>query len=186
MENELASTTSSATTTSITRSLTAIIVSHGASFKNAFEQVQKQLVKPDEIICVVCCGKIDIPADIRVYNSHRDDWGHLARDIGLRLATKDYIWWVNCDDEYRPDFTSKLLQAGVQLAWCDWDEQGRIQESYVGLGTITAGNFIVERELAQSVGWNHREYIADGLFCQDVWDKQPTFARVPEVLYYHR
>jgi len=93
---------------------------------------------------------------------------------------------VNCDDEYEPDFTSKLLQADVQLAWCDWDEQGRIQESYVGLGTITSGNFIVERKLAQSVGWNHREYIADGLFAMDVWDRQPTRARIPEVLYYHR
>jgi len=187
MESVLEATTSSATTTSTSKSLTAIIVSHAALIDNALEQIRKQSHQVDEIILIQCCGDItDEEIDIEVYNAHRDDFGHLARDIGLRLATKDYVWWVNCDDEYDPEFIRKLIDTDVQLAYCDWDERGRIQESYVGLGTITSGNFIIERKLAQKVGWNHRDYCADGRFLLDVWNELPTFAHIPEVLYTHR
>lgn len=179
--------TLSDTTTSSTKSLTAVIVAHNSPVEAINAQLLAQEYPPDEIILVACCMDTHgIPADIIVNNTHRDDFGHLARDIGLRLATKDYVMFAACDDEYDPKFTKTLLDANVQFAWCDWHEQGRIVESYVGLGSITSGNFIVETKLAQEVGWNHREYIADGKFCQDVWDRKPTFARIQEPLYTHR
>lgn len=181
-------TTTSTTKSPTPKTLSAVIVTHATPPQAIIKHLKTFNRVPDEIIVVACCvGLHGVTADIKVQNVHRDDFGQLARDIGLRLATKDMVMFVNTDDEYDPEFTEKLLAADVQLAYCDWNENDlRIQESYVSLGTITSGNFIVDRELAQSVGWNHRDYIADGRFVMEVMERSPTYTRIPEVLYTHR
>lgn len=151
------------------------------------ERLKKQTHQPDELI--VCMSDITpdgIKADMLVLDKNRNDWGHHKRDIGLRLATKEYVCFMNSDDEYDPSFINKMLTVNKDLMFCDWDENGRPQVSYPSIGTITAGNFVIRRKLAQSVGWNGRTYIADGEFIMRVMETSPAYEHVPEFLYTHR
>jgi hypothetical protein len=54
------------------------------------------------------------------------------------------------------------------------------------VGKITRGSFLVRTELAQRVGYRHREYHADGLFVDDLMAAGAIAEHVPGVLYWHR
>ena len=171
--------------------ISAVVTAHKDrnQLLTCLKNLKKQTKQPDEVILFVSDMPINfLEANIIVKDINRNDWGHNKRDIGLRLATKDYIVFINADDEYHVEFLEKLSQHTEDLIYCDFESHlaGRIIESYPSMGTITSGNFIIKRELAQKVGWKHRDYLADGKFIMEIMEQQPTYVRVPEVLYYHR
>lgn len=71
--------------------------------------------------------------DSRIQVVHRPENGRAgkARNDGLELATGEYLWFVDADDQITPEAAAVLLQfARVQQAdivlfsWCENDEQG--------------------------------------------------------------
>lgn len=171
--------------------VTAVVVCHEdkKQLLNMIRQLKEQTQPPEQIIAIACCTDIDdLGVDIALPDEHQGDWGHKGRETGLKHATEDRIGFFNCDDEYEPDFIEKLCAHGEDLVFCDFKTHaigGRVIESHPSLGAITSGNFLVNRKLAQEVGWNHRDYLGDGKFILDITATGCTWLRIPEVLYLH-
>jgi hypothetical protein len=129
-----------------------------------------------------------IEADMVLLDSHRDDVGQRLCDYGLRLASCDYVFFASCDDEYDPRFLEEMTKHDADIIHCDFHSHlnGGPVVSAPALGSITRGSFLVRRELAQSVGYNHRDYEGDGKFIADMKAAGATDVRVPEILYWHR
>jgi hypothetical protein len=121
-----------------------------------------------------------------------EDWGHEKRSKGLKRATGDWLGWFNDDDSYANDYLEKMLAVSKDqdVVYCAWN---KIPECVWGLGSSTSGNFIILREVAQSVGYSYRNYEADGWFIAEVirWKGRGTasnplkITRVDEILYFH-
>lgn len=120
-----------------------------------------------------------------------NDYGHEKRATGLQHAQGDYVTFWNADDRYHPTFIEKLSdlanQLAVDIVACDFNSHmgwpAMVTEPKEG--RITSGNFLVAREKALEVGYNHRIYNADWQFIRELTEAGATFARLPEVLYDH-
>lgn len=172
--------------------VTAVVVGHGdrAAISRAVEALQAQTRPPDEVIVASCCTDwFPVAADLRLIDGHEDDWGHRLCDYGIRLASSDRVWLVNCDDQYDPTFLAQLTAHDADIVHCDYTTHlagGAVLHSAPKLGHITRGNNIFSRCLAQRVGYHHRMYEADGLFIESLVASGATHLRVPTVLYHHR
>lgn len=170
--------------------ITAIVLGHSDAeqIKGMLEQMHEQTKTPDEIIVCVCCMSVDwIDADKVLLDKHVDDTGQRLCDYGLRLASKDYVMFASSDDQYDVKFIERLSQETADIIHCDFYSHllGREIQSQASLGSITRGSFIVRREIAKEIGYNHRDYNGDGHFVHDLKNAGATDIRVPEVLYRH-
>jgi hypothetical protein len=172
--------------------VTAVVIGHGdrAAIRRATEAVHAQTRRPDEVIVASCCtGWFPVEADLRLTDAHEDDWGHRLCDYGIRLASSDRVWLVNCDDQYEPTFLAELAAIEAGIVHCDYTThlaQGAVLRSAPRVGYITRGNNIFDRRLAQQVGYHGRVYEADGLFIESLVAAGATHEHVPAVLYHHR
>lgn len=171
--------------------ITAVITAHRAE-RELSAMMDWFIVQPfqdvEKIVLVSDMAVRDYPNFYRCPN--RDDWGHEKRSLGLFLAKGDYVAFFNTDDEYEDTYLTEMVAAtedGTDLVYCDFYSHlfGGIRKSEPRMQAITSGNFLVKRELAQRVGYNHRVYEADGLFIEDIMKAGATHKRVPEVLYTH-
>lgn len=181
---------SSDTTTSTTKSVSAVIISHADKEQvlGMVKQLNEQTKPPDEFILCVCCMEIgDIEADIKLLDIHRDDVGQSKCDMGLRLATKDYVGFFSSDDYYEPNYIEELMKHDTDIVYCDF--WSRVYNNTIGanpvVGQITRGCYLVRREFAVKVGYNGREYHSDGTFIEDLVKAGASEHRVPAVLYKH-
>lgn len=170
--------------------ISAVIVCHANKNEliDFIERLKLQSKPPDEVICLVCCmDLIGIEANILVSDVHREDWGASKCDIGLQLATKDYVWYCNTDDEPNLRLLERFSEESGDIIACDFNS--RLAGSNVAvapvIGQITRGTFTVRRELALKIGYIDRSYEADGLHAKEIAENG-TFVRVAEVLYDHR
>jgi hypothetical protein len=174
------------------RTVTAVVLGHGdrAAVDGMVKQMRAQTVPPAEVIVCVCCmDAAGIDADLVVIDQHEDDVGQRLCDYGLRLATADAVMFANSDDDYDPRFVEVLSGHQDHLVHCDYVSHLHAEpvvESRPAVGHITRGSFLVDRPLAQRVGYRHRVYEADGLFIEDLVRVGATTHRVPLVLYRHR
>lgn len=178
---------------------TAVVVTHAnpSGLRRMLENLRTQTRPPDEVI-VVCTqtdvGRVDyrraeLGFDRFVVASIAEvgDWGHAKRDVGLRLATGDWVGFFNDDDSYDPAYLERMLDKATELdveaVWCSWNENpgGDFRKF-----EATAGNFIVRTPLAQEIGWTGRHYEADGDFIDAiVASPGARTAKVGELLYHH-
>ena len=115
------------------------------------------------------------------------DWGHEKRAMGIDQASSDYIGFVADDDEYVPEYVEKMMallesEPNAEAVYCDWSLGVGVQFQF---GSSTSGNFFVSVDKAREVGWNSREYAADGEFINAVRDASSCILKVPEDLYHH-
>lgn len=172
-------------------SVSAVIIGHQdvKQVKAMIRQLKRQSQPPDEIILCVCCmDTTGIKVDIILNDRHHDDVGQSKCDMGLRLATKQYVGFFSSDDEYLPDYIEKLASVTAEVVFCDfWSHLiGKVIEARPEPGVITRGCYLVDRQFALQIGYRHRNYIGDGLFIMDLMNLGATAKRVPELLYYHR
>lgn len=166
--------------------VSAVVIGHNdpQGVATIISQLRPQV---DEIITITCCDN-QSTGDITVYDAHHDDVGQSKCDIGIRLATKDYVLLASSDDEYLPDFvkdmqghTEDLLLGGFQSHLV-----GTVTNSTPSLGRVTRGSFLVRREKALEVGYNHRNYEGDGLFIEDMVRNGATWVAIDKVNYIHK
>lgn len=173
---------------------TAVVVSHAApdACRSILGQLRYQTRPADETI-VLCSDTPDIarlreefPEAEFLERPNRDDWGHEKRAEGLERATGTFVGFFNDDDGYSRSYIDKMLSTAKQhqadVVYCSWNEY---PDCHFGLGSSTAGNFIVRTALAQQVGWAGRRYEADGDFIDAVGDRTERIVKVPEPLYTH-
>lgn len=180
-------------------SVTAIFVGHGddtAMAKAIATLRTKQTMPPDEVIAMTCCFGhntrfTEVVSDITVRDKHYDDWGQSKCDAAIRLATSDYLMFCAVDDDYDPTFIEKCVY-GTQMGKYDLVLAGFTSTKF-GLtvpnsepieGRVTRGSFIVSREAAKTIGYNHRDYAADGKFVEDI-ARHVMWTAVPELLHFH-
>lgn len=107
---------------------------------------------------------------------HLPKWGHkvVARNTGMKAATKDWICWLDCDDEYLKTylevlnsymtedypgykcyhFGSIVVRMGIQTIreTLDLKEEGEGMEEFKS-GGIGSGSFVFHRECLKKVGY---------------------------------
>lgn len=126
--------------------------------------------------------------DIEYIESEKryNDWGHSLRAIGLEKATGTFVHWNNGDNIVLPPFVEVMLGGGfcdnMDIVHCDilhnypinGKEPYNVLESRLMLNCIDMANFIIRTDIAKKVGFNHRNFAADGLFIEDVKTQIPT------------
>jgi hypothetical protein len=178
-------------------SVTAIFIGHGDDMGTAKAIANlrtKQTMPPAEVIAMTCCTNphfTEVVSDILVKDKHYDDWGQSKCDAAIHLATSDYLMFCAVDDDYDPHFIEKCLSAThmnrfeLVLAGFTSTKFGlTVPESLPVEGRVTRGSFIVSREAAKRIGYNHRDYAADGKFVEDM-AKHVEWTVVPELLHFH-
>lgn len=170
-------------------SVSAVVICHQSKDQliNFLDNLKSQTKPPDEVIVCVCCLELDgIEADIIIGSPHKDDWGAEKCDQGLKLASMDYIWYCNVDDEPHTGFLERLTRENGDIIACDFNSHLAGLNTAVApvVGQITRGCFIVRRDVAQQIGYYHRTYEADGLHAKEIAENG-SFKRVEEVLYTH-
>lgn len=173
---------------------TAVVTSHGfeRGLRHMLGNLMYQTRRPDETI--VChsgyAGNIlygmfkDFPWVARwIPRINHEDAGHDKRAYGLGIARSDFIGWFNDDDKYDRTYVEKMMVAvaDAPVAYCNWN---KFENCDFRMGSSTSGNFIVSTDLARDVGYQHRDYCADGHFIDAIAAKAGV-VKVEELLYYH-
>lgn len=128
---------------------------------------------------------------------HQDNQGvSIARNVGIHLATGDFICFIDSDDTYNPMFLEEMLlkqeATGFDVIYCgfNWiNEEGKTIESprelksgsamkryYTDLGFVHFGGMIIKRNLLISSGINfepHRKISEDVLFTVKLFNQGP-------------
>lgn len=156
--------------------------------------LQYQIVPPTETLVYVSGLKPSRIGKLREHFPHcrfsrqpdLQDWGHDKRRQGVQDAAGDYLGFFNDDDSYDNAYLHTMLHAvadGADAAYCAWNEQPNCS---FGLGSSTAGNFIVRTSLARSIGYPvDHGYECDGHFINAVEAFANQVVRVDEILYWH-
>ena len=181
------------TTTERKFTTTAVIIGHEdrEALIEAIQSVYLQTLPPDEVIACVCCMSpeylVEYGADIVVNDKHQNDVGQRFCDYGLKLASKDYVWFYSSDDYYDDNWLASMQVEPTDIILGGFDSRlvGRVEHSQPIIGQVTRGSFLVRREFAQKVGYNGREYSSDGQFIRDLVEAGASHCSVDKVLYKH-
>jgi hypothetical protein len=128
------------------------------------------------------------------------DYGNYARKAMLNQARGKYVLFIDDDNIILPDFLSVMVSAledsGADFAVCQVMHFGPLNEDEVGkppivlrgqpvkLFHIDPLQFLVRREVMQSIGWDTEHgYISDGYTLQQLSDRPGV--EVPMVLGVH-
>lgn len=87
-----------------------------SSLEDTLRSLQGQVSEDDQVLLVqdtldpdsrefidICAKKLDIKSKITIGDEHPYDWGGLARRVGLELATRDYVVYMDDDDAFASD-----------------------------------------------------------------------------------
>lgn len=121
----------------------------------------------------------------------RNDWGQEKTANALNAARGKYFIAVNMDDYYEPEALEKyveVMEAGkLDLGYADYEnKEGQTVLGEPTINRATRGALIVRSEFARIVGYNHRDYGADGRFAEDLVNAGAVHGRIPTVYYHHR
>lgn len=171
-------------------SVTAVVLSHQNKDQvvHMLKRLSEQTVKPDEVILSVCCMDVsDLVADVKVVDTHADDFGHGHCDKGLRLSTSDYTFFASADDDYDDTFIEALSAKNADLILGGFRSHlaGDVRISKPCVGEVTRGSFLIKTVTGQRIGYSGRGYSYDGQFILDVVKSGATVENVAEILHYH-
>jgi glycosyltransferase involved in cell wall biosynthesis len=174
----------------------AVVVSRGdkAGLFAMLDNLAAQTRPPDSVLVYVAdFSSVELAEVVDAYpdavvHAHPavDDWGHSARDRGIREAAGDWVGFFNSDDYYEPHYLERMLAAleesDADAVWCSWNEN---PEGGFCKYEATAGNFLVSLGLAKEIGWTGRHYEADGDFIDAVVASGAHCVKVSDLLYIH-
>lgn len=125
-----------------------------------------------------------------------NDWGHTPRNIGLELATEEWVVMTGEDNYYTPKFVEFFLQAAKSkpnsyFIFCDMVHNWvNFEYIYVKCepkyGKIDIGNFITKSELAKQIKIDPTFAQSDWKFVSQYLNKfKGDIVRIPKTLYVH-
>ena len=186
--------------------LSIIVPAYNAeeTLADCLQSLVGQTVEEKEII-VIDDGSTDrtpeILASFPVVSRRVENGGQgRARNIGLSMATGDYIGFVDSDDRAEKDMYEKLLRAaegeGADIALCDAmghypdgrQEPERIwREDRPMAAAGFASNKLFRRELLESVRFPEEKlWYEDTEFCAKAIHRAKKIIHIPEALYHYR
>lgn len=123
-----------------------------------------------------------------------NDWGHTPRNIGLEMATEDWVVMTGEDNYYVPAFVDEFLKNvdfQTKFMFCDMVHNW-VNKEYIYVpaapvyGRIDIGNFMTKRKFAQQMRLDTKEIAADAKFVEQYLMKFPgNIVHVKKVLYVH-
>jgi glycerol-3-phosphate cytidylyltransferase len=181
---------------------TAIVVAHGdpVLLDECLTRLGQQTYKNIEVD--VYYSGLELPKQLPDYGirinffnqPNKEDWGQEKVAYGINSARGEYLGIFNIDDIYRPDYIEKMLMelyssshGKLDLVYCNREEKdGSIVEGEPVLNKGDRGMFVIRSEFARMVGYNHRDYGADGRFLEEVIAAGAKHKILAEVLYTHK
>lgn len=169
---------------------TAVVVSHAnpSGLRAILGNLRYQSRPPDETLVYVSdpedLARIreQFPEAKFTVVDNMNDFGHAKRAQGIGEASGDYLGFFNDDDSYDVRYLEKMLaHAPAPVVYCGWSE---FEDCEFRVGSSTAGNFIVSAELAREVGYQGRDYAADGQFIGKLAERAQA-VKEPSLLYFH-
>lgn len=127
------------------------------------------------------------------------DWGHTARNYGLKRAKEEWVVMTGCDNYYMPVFVQDFLNIAKYhtsslFVFCDMVHNlafggYKIITSELKLGMIDIGNFMAKTKFAQQIELNMHSYQADWFFIEEYLKKfvkhQNMIKKINKILYVH-
>lgn len=129
-----------------------------------------------------------------VIDGPNEDWGHTARNYGLKHATQDWVVMTGADNYYMPDFISEFLKhiPHNNLIFCNMVHNEAHYKHYQELkaeltvNNIDMGCFATKRENAQKLQLNTKSYQADWEFVEKYITLFPgNIKHISKILYVH-
>lgn len=174
---------------------TAVVIAHGDSEKTErCVNMLKQQTYKDIEINVYCSdlGMLTMHSDVNYFNQpNRNDFGQEKAAHGLNAARGTYVGFFNIDDEYESNYIEKMVRKAkaedLDLVYCDFiNKEGSTIFGQPKINIGTRGMFIVRTDVGRKIGYNHRDYGADGRFLEELVAAGVKHARLEEVLYRHK
>ena len=123
-----------------------------------------------------------IPKDDRIksiilQDGPHNDWGHFARNEGIKYLGKEStaVVFTNGDSYYLPSFVSDMSRPfhsiKTMATYCNFLQHyndNAVLDSKLIYGHIDCGNFMIRTGIAKAMGWKYRYEQADWGFINDV------------------
>lgn len=185
--------------------ITAAIVSHNRKKQllNMIWQLENQIVPFFRIKLYVSGYDKEELADLEKkydisWQPDKKDWGHDKRALAIKESPTKYILCASDDDIYTYHFTEAIQKAmenwpGAQIYATDWRTQREFAGEDYGyhiaeprLGGVSSGCMVLDSEFINNkVGYNNRDFGADGKLCLDIIKQGGQFVRVPFTCFFH-
>jgi glycosyltransferase involved in cell wall biosynthesis len=129
-----------------------------------------------------------------------NDWGHTPRNIGLELATEEWVLMTGEDNYYTPKFVELFLTASkskpnINFVYCDmvhnWLNYDYIHiKSKLEYGKMDIGNFISKTEFTKQINIDTKFADSDWKFIFEYVNKfvnnsNENVIYIPKTLYVH-
>jgi hypothetical protein len=124
----------------------------------------------------VCCDVRRYKPELRGYG-----WGHYNRARALETVDTEWVWFQNADNQVIPravevlnNFIEQVPDADC-IVWPILHNYRNYEPFLDGFGNCQTdmSQFIVKTDLAKAVGFNHRCFIADGIFLEELKAYKP-------------
>lgn len=131
-----------------------------------------------------------------ILDERHNDWGHTPRNIGLEMATEEWIVMTGEDNYYVPTFVENFLSVvkdDVNFVFCNmvhnWSDDNYIPiSSQVVYGKIDIGNFMTRTCNAQKLKLNTKINQADYFFIEEYLKRfigEGQIIKIDKTLYVH-
>lgn len=140
--------------------------------------------------------KHDERLKVTVLETRYNDWGHTPRNVGLDMATEEWVVITGDDNYYAPTFVDEFLSVvndKTGFVYCNMVHNVHSANSYIPVscrtefGAIDMGNFMTRRQLVGNIRLNAKEFAADWIFVSDYLRQNPQIGikKVDKWLYVH-
>lgn len=123
-----------------------------------------------------------------------NDWGHTPRNLGVQMATQEWVIMTGEDNYYTPVFVDhflKKIEAKVNFVFCNmlhnWTENQYFPiQCKPEINHIDIGCFMVRTALAKQMKLNTHLVEADGVFAKEYIKRfGGQIKHVEKILYVH-
>ena len=84
-------------------------------FRRGIASIAAQTFTDYELICLhdgpLLTSSVEMPCPVTCTDKHYGDWGHTPHDIGMKMATGEYILHFNCDNILYPNALEEIAKA---------------------------------------------------------------------------
>lgn len=133
---------------------------------------------------------------VTVLDKRHNDWGHTPRNVGLDMATEEWVVMTGDDNYYAPIFVEEFLSVvddKTGFVYCDMVHNGHNSNMYrpvmckIKHGDIDMGNFMTRRDLVGDLRLKTDEFSADWLFIRDYLSRNSGVGvrKIHKWLYVH-
>lgn len=174
---------------------TAVVLAHGdvAQMERCINMIKNQTFKDVEVLVFYSDMKLEtVLPDVHYFEQpNKNDWGQEKVSHGLNAARGEYVGFFNIDDEYESNYIERMIKKArtekADLVYCDFvSKEGVTIFGQPKLNIGTRGMFIVRADFGRKVGYNHRDYGADGRFLEEAVEAGAVHIRLEDILYRHK